>query len=325
MKRVAPLLLALPVAACGGSPSALDPQGPAARPLAFLWWLMLALAGVAFVVVMVALVYGFRRRPPDDSEQGTRRRERWLILVAGALFPTIVVLLLMGFTVAAGRSINTLSGDGSLRVQVIGRQYFWDVRYPEARVVTANEIHIPVGVRIDLELTSDDVIHSFWVPQLGGKIDMIPGTTNRGAIRADRPGVYRGQCAEYCGVQHTRMAFLVVADEPAAFRAWLARMGEPAGPPQDPLAARGLQTFLDNSCIGCHTIRGTGANGVLGPDLTHMGVRQTIGAGIIENSADNLLRWIRDAQRYKPGAKMPAIPLSEDELRAIVAYLLGTR
>ena len=325
MKRaLSVLVLSVVAAACAGSPSALDPQGPAARPIAFLWWLMLAIAGAAFLLVMGALWYGFKRRPRDQSDGGLRRREKRLILVAGALFPTVVVLLLMGLTVATGRTLHTIEGDGTLRVQVIGRQFFWDVRYPDSGAVTANEIHVPVGVRVDLELTTTDVIHSVWVPQLAGKVDMIPGVTNHMTIRADRPGVYRGQCAEYCGVQHTRMAFIVIADPPEGFRNWLDRIRAPQGAPADALAARGLDLFLANSCVGCHTINGTSARGTLGPDLSHMALRRSLGAALIPNTAENLRAWIRDVQEFKPGAKMPPIPLSDDDIRAIVAYLLGT-
>jgi cytochrome c oxidase subunit 2 len=184
--------------------------------------------------------------------------------------------------------------------------------------VTANEIHIPTRTRVDLVATTDDVIHSFWVPELNRKIDMIPGRRNRILLEADRPGRYRGQCSEFCGLQHAHMALVVVAEPAAKFKAWLANMARPAAV----AAGRGAQVFASD-CASCHTIRGSAASGVIGPDLTHLATRQTLGAVTLSNDPVHLRRWIRDAQAYKPGSRMPAMPLGGQDLRALVTYLEG--
>jgi cytochrome c oxidase subunit 2 len=199
------------------------------------------------------------------------------------------------------------------------------VRYPEGGIVSANEIHVPVGRPVRLNLTSRDVIHSFWVPQLTVKTDLIPGHTNTTWIQATRPGTYRGQCAEYCGLQHAKMAILVVADPPGTFARWLATEQQPAAAAADPLAARGRLALERNSCAACHTVRGTAATGTVGPDLTHFGGRRTIGAGALANTRGNLGGWIVNSQTVKPGNKMPPQPLTSEELQDLLAYLESLR
>jgi cytochrome c oxidase subunit 2 len=191
--------------------------------------------------------------------------------------------------------------------------------------VTANELHIPVGTRVNLVVTTADVIHSFWVPELNRKIDMIPGHSNRVLLEADRPGRYRGQCAEFCGLQHAHMAMYVFADPPARFRAWLRHQAAPAAPPAAPLARRGEQVFLAQACASCHQIRGTAARGQIGPDLTHVGERTTLAALTIPNTHGDLAEWIRDPQHVKPGNRMPGLALSDADLRAVVAYVGGLK
>ena len=213
----------------------------------------------------------------------------------------------------------------AMTVEVIGRQWFWEVRYGGSTAVTANEIHIPTRTRVNLVGRTADVIHSFWVPQLNRKIDTLPGRTNRILLYADKPGRYRGTCAEFCGLQHAHMGTYVFADPPDRFRAWLARMARPAESPATAAGRRGEQLFLSNQCASCHTIRGTPANGRVGPDLTHLKSRTTLGALTIPNREDELAAWIRDPQRIKPGNKMPALNLSASDIQALVAYLESLR
>jgi cytochrome c oxidase subunit II len=206
-------------------------------------------------------------------------------------------------------------------VRVVGHKWWWEVRYPQQGIVTANEIHIPVGQPVRLELTSADVIHSFWVPRLNGKRDLIPGLETEFWIHADEPGVYRGQCGEYCGTQHANMAFEVIALAPAEFAAWLAARPQPRRqlPPQN--ESRGLQIFLRSGCSQCHTVQGTQATGNVGPDLTRFGSRQTIAAAMRPNTRDNLAAWISDPQVIKPGARMPRTDLTADDLETLLDYL----
>jgi cytochrome c oxidase subunit 2 len=207
--------------------------------------------------------------------------------------------------------------------------WWWEVRYPEQGIVTANEIHVPAGQAVKLELTSVDVIHSFWAPSLHGKRDMIPGLTTTFWIQADQSGVYRGQCAEYCGLQHANMAFVVVALPPDEFAAWMSERSAaparpaPAAPPSPADLPRGLAVFLRAGCAKCHSIRGTPAEGKLAPDLTHIGSRQTLAAGTVPNNRGNLAGWIANPQALKPGAKMPATYLPPEELFDLVSYLEG--
>jgi cytochrome c oxidase subunit 2 len=210
----------------------------------------------------------------------------------------------------------------SLEITVTGHDWWWEARYPNG-AVTANEIHVPAGQRVHINLRSADVIHSLWVPELAPKIDLIPGRANEMWIQADHPGSYRGQCAEYCGLQHAHMIFFVVADTPADFQTWMKDMAAPAQTPSTPLAVQGQQVFLSNTCIGCHAIRGTPANVQLGPDLTHMATRSTIGAGTLPLSPQTLEQFILAPDQIKPGVTMPPTSLTPEQLRALVAYLLS--
>jgi cytochrome c oxidase subunit II len=207
----------------------------------------------------------------------------------------------------------------------VGRQWFWEVRYPGHGVTTANEIHIPARTRVNLVARTADVIHSFWVPKLNRKIDMIPGQTNRILLYADKPGAYRGQCAEFCGMQHANMALEVYADPPARFNAWLAHEARPAPPPTGAAASSGQKVFLGYPCSSCHTLRGSGAKGQIGPDLTHLASRRTLAALTIPNDPHDLARWIQKPQTVKPGNKMPGLKLSSRELRELIAFLEQTR
>ena len=212
-----------------------------------------------------------------------------------------------------------------MTVEVVGRQWFWEFRYPGTDAVTANELHIPTRTRVNVVVHTADVIHSFWVPRLNRKIDTIPGKTNRILLYADRPGSYRGQCAEFCGLQHAHMAFRVYAEPRAQFDRWLQNEASPASEPTRAEAARGRDAFMSEACASCHAIRGTEAQGEVGPDLTHVGSRQTLAALTIPNTPAGLTTWIANPQAVKPGNKMPGLRLSADEAKAIVTYLEGLR
>ena len=316
------------VAGCGGQ-SALDPRSEPTREIATLWWWMLAVAGVVLGgAIFLLLLAWLRRKTPGLPLLGRHERVATaLVIVFGIVIPlgtNVAVFVVANFVVAKA---TTAPDPRSTRmtVEVVGHQWFWEVRYPSARVVTANEIHIPVGTRVNVTARTDDVIHSFWVPQLNRKIDMIPRHPNRVLLRADRPGRYRGQCAEFCGEQHAHMAMYVYADPPQRFRAWLAANARPPRPPAGPAAARGERVFLANACAQCHTIRGTPAGGDIGPDLTHVASRSTLAAVTIRNTPPQLSRWIRDPQHVKPGNRMPELALADRDWRDLAAYLEGLR
>jgi cytochrome c oxidase subunit 2 len=211
--------------------------------------------------------------------------------------------------------------DKALTIELAGHQWWWEMRYPDGQVTTANELHIPAGQPVHLILTSADVIHSFWAPELHGKIDLTPGRTSSFWIEARQPGVYRGLCAEYCGDQHAKMAFLVIAEPPDQFAAWLERQRQAAPAPTDPLAQQGLLVFQRAGCVLCHTIRDAQIATTTGPDLTHLAERRTIAAGALANTRDNLASWLKDPQAIKPGTTMPTPDLTTEELQALLAYL----
>jgi cytochrome c oxidase subunit 2 len=309
-------------ALAGWPPPVLDPAGPYAGSIVTLTWLLFAMAGVVTLVVVAALWVAFF---------GSERRKRQLggaktIVIGGIAFPVIVLtgLLVWGLSMT-GNLTAPIRGD-EMRVRVTGEMWWWRVAYLDAQgrdvALDANELHIPVGQPVVLELGSADVIHSFWVPRLSGKLDMIPGRTNLMRIQADRPGVFGGQCAEYCGGPHALMGFVVVAHSPERFAALMQARRSPP-PPAPP--SRGEQLFASAGCAACHRIAGTAANGLAGPDLTHVASRQTLGAGILPNNRGTLTGWIANSQAIKPGNRMPAYrSLSAADLHAIVDYL-GSR
>lgn len=311
----------LTLAGCAAAPSAVDPQGPAAGRIAWLWWLLLAIGMAVYVAVVLYLAVALARRGRSAEPDAGLRTGARVVFLAGVVGPGIILLTVFGFTVATLNALALPERAGATTVHVVGHQWWWEVRYPDASVVTANEIHIPAGRPVRVILSSDDVIHSFWVPQLHGKLDLVPGMTNETWIQADRAGVYRGLCAEFCGVQHAKMGLLVIADPPEQFDAWLAAQQQPAVPPTDALALRGQQVFLGSTCVNCHTIAGTHATGRLGPDLTHFASRLTLGAATVANTPGNLGGWIADAQHIKPGNFMPPSELTGSDLKALLAYL----
>lgn len=311
------------LAGCSGPQSALDPAGEGAERLAVLFWWMAAGALLIWLIVVALLLYSYRAQPEPHNQ----RKAKILIIGGGALVPTLVLAVLLAVGLAELPRLLASPPAGSLRIAVSGEQWWWRVRYlppggPE--VVLANEIRLPVGEPVEFLLESPDVIHSFWIPSLGGKVDMIPGRVTRLTLAPTRTGVFRGACAEYCGASHALMAFDAVVMEKGAFDRWLALQAQPARTPPSPLAARGGELFLAHGCGACHTVRGTPADGVVGPDLTHVGGRTTLGAGILANEPGAFRRWIAATEAVKPEVHMPAYGmLPPDELQALSAYLDG--
>jgi cytochrome c oxidase subunit 2 len=322
---------ALLVAGCGSEQSTVRPASKASRDIATLWWVMLVGSAVVFAVVLALVtVVVVRRRgeiTPAEGPGGRHRRAQAFVAVAGVAVPLAVLVALFALTLGTLSTTSSAAGASSstMTIEVTGRQWFWDVEYPEQHVRTANEIHIPVGETVTIVALSGDVIHSFWVPELDRKIDMVPGRRNVLRLRADRAGVFRGQCAEFCGLQHAHMAFTVVAEPRAELDAWLAREAEPAPVPTTAAAQRGQQVLLGSACVYCHRIAGTNASGRVGPDLTHLASRRSIGAGVVPNTPGYLAGWILDPQHLKPGNRMPATALGGPELQDLLAYLRTLR
>lgn len=313
-------------------PAALDPKGPEAGAVAWLIWSFTALCTVIFVLVVIALLVGIFRRHrerPDPAEASPAMERRVSgIVTTLAVLTGVIVIGLTVISFGAQQRIFTL-GNPAVDIEVTGHQWWWEVKYddpdPAKTFTTANELHIPVGQLVRLKLTSTDVIHSFWVPSLMGKADLVPGRNNELEFTADKPGVYAGQCAEFCGLQHTHMGIRVFADSPPDYEAWKAGQIASALQPSTPAQVAGEAAFLSNPCASCHAIRGTDAGGTLGPDLTHLASRTTIAAGTAELNRGTLAAWITDPQGMKPGANMPTIKLAPDDLNALVDYLTGLK
>ena len=304
--------------------TSLDPQGPEAESIADLWWLMLALGVAVFALVAVLLTAGlFRHRPPAGTEphvdDGVRSR-RWIV-GGGVALPLVVIGVVLAATVATMRDVSRAAPRGALVVDIVGHQWWWEVRYPEEGVTTANELHLPVGRPVAVQLTSADVIHSFWVPALAGKLDALPDGTNTLVLQADEPGQHRSACAEFCGLQHANMQLIVTAEPADAFASWVTEHQRPGAPPTAAQARRGQEIFLRTDCASCHTVRGTTAEGTEGPDLTHVASRPTLGAGALPNTAGDLAAWVSDPHTSKDGVLMPAPDLSDEELADLLAYL----
>jgi cytochrome c oxidase subunit 2 len=304
------------------NPSIFESAGPQAARLSSLGWTMIAIATVVFLVVMGILLYAIWRRRQSPAIDGPPEpvNERAWVLYGGAAIPALVLAFVFVLTLGAYRS-SAPDRDPTLTVEVIGHQWWWEVRYPDQHIETANEIHLPVGQPVKILLRSADVIHSFWIPNLAGKTDLIPGQLNATWLQADSAGTWRGTCAEYCGVQHAHMALSVVAQPAGEFSRWLANEQSPAPAPADSEVLEGMHAFLNTQCVYCHTVRGTAAQGNVGPDLTHLAGRLTLAAGTLPNTRGNLSGWILNPDRIKPGTKMPPVSLSGDQLQAIVAYL----
>ena len=318
------LLLPLVLAGCGGPfpQSALHPESDYARALdglfrGIFWWAVLVFVLVESLLLFILIRYRQRKgaATPKPTHGHTVLEIAWTIAPA---------LILVFIAVPTMRTIFTTQGApaaDALKIQVIGHQWWWEYRYPDLGVVAANEMHVPVGKPVVLEITTADVIHSFWAPALGGKRDLIPGHVNRIMFTAESIGTISGQCAEFCGASHANMRLRVMVDADSTFKAWVAAQQAPAravarGSPEQ----AGQDALRRYGCIACHAITGVSA-GIIGPNLTHVGSRTTIAAGVLPNTDEDLARWITDPPGVKPGAKMPKLPVQPQDLTAIVAYL----
>ena len=327
--------LLLPAAAAGApveTPSIFSPVSTPAFAIRELSFFVLGITGVIFFTVAGLTLYvlvRFRRARGDDEREPPQVYGSHQIELAWTVVPLLIVVVL--FLVTA-RYIWGIEGRAqpadALEVTVVGHQWWWEIRYPKLGIITANELHVAASdpgspAPTFITLQSADVIHSFWIPQLAGKMDVIPNKTNRVWIEPERPGTYVGQCAEYCGTQHAGMLLQVTVHSREDFARWAVAQKTPA--PDDAGARKGRELFASLACINCHTVRGTTADGRFGPDLTHLMSRSTIGAGVVQNSPENLRAWVDDPNALKPGALMPAMKLSRDSLDAVTAYLLTLR
>ena len=332
-RLIAILVVVFCFSSCGGIQNAINPAGPNAGNISKLWWLMFYVCSAVYVLVMIGLFVSLRRAtaeaadrvPLVEPSQESEHRRRNVVLSA----TTITVIVLFVFLIASyssGRSLrlNDPTKNG-LSIELTGHQWWWEARYMDVDAsnifITANEIHIPVGVPVMFTLRGADVIHSFWVPNLSGKKDLIPGKINTIWLQADKPGVYRGQCAEYCGLQHAKMALWVVAEPPEQFFAWRQNQTQQAVAPASDTQKHGQQVFFGSTCVMCHAISGTPAGSNIGPNLTHVGSRQMLAAATLVNTRDHMAQWIKDSQTFKPGNKMPQHNFSDADLQSLVEYL----
>jgi cytochrome c oxidase subunit 2 len=332
---LAVLALAFLSGCAGHQQSAVDPAGPQAGRIAGLWWIFLWLSTGVFVIVMTFTLLTLRRRRSGIHEESLEAAHRpspqtevrLTRVVSAATILTVLILFgLLVVSITTGKANSELSNrQNAMTIEITGNQWWWQVRYdssdPQRILVTANEIHIPVGRPVMIRGTSNDVIHSFWAPNLHGKRDLIPSRITTEWLEADRPGIFRGQCAEFCGLQHANMAFWVIAEPETKFKVWMQQQLQPAAPPGDPVKLQGQHVFLDHACIYCHSIRGTTAAGKNAPDLTHFGSRRSIAAGALPNNMGNLGGWISDPQSIKPGNHMATIALNPTDLQPLLEYL----
>ena len=313
----------------GGWQDALLAHGPQAAQVLDLWRITLAVCTLVFALVLLALLVALWRAPRGTHETAPQiapddRKPLRRVGVAIAASTLLLLALLVG-SVVTDRALAQLGLRDALHIELTGHQWWWSIHYddpdPSRTFDTANELHLPLGRPAILTLRSGDVIHSVWIPSLAGKKDLIPGRTTTLTLRADRAGLYRGQCAEFCGAQHAWMALPVSVDEPARFDAWADAQRATAKPPGDELARRGQRLVLGGDCVMCHAIRGTDAGARQGPDLTHLAARGTLGAGTLPNDASHLAAWVSNPAAHKPGVNMPSATFSPDDLQAVVAYL----
>jgi cytochrome c oxidase subunit 2 len=300
--------------------SAFKPFGPAASMISDVWWIMLfAFAGI-FILVLVLLALALLRgrwqttpRPPLGDTS--------FITLGGLIMPALILVPLLVYTLLVTRKLEPPAD--ALVIRLTGYMWWWDVQYPEQDIRLANEIYVPVGKPVRLEMSSGDVIHSFWPPSLSGKTDLIPGQITKHWLEVDKAGSYRAQCAEFCGLQHARMALLVIAVTPEEFANWVSQKQRPRSVAADPILQQGQKAFLEEGCGECHTIRGTAAQGKVGPDLTHIGSRSSLGAGVIANSYGSLAGWVANPQALKPGNLMPPSYVKAEDYHPLITYLMS--
>lgn len=314
------LLLVLTLAACNRVQNALDPAADQAAQVKDIWTLMLWVCGVMYALVLLFLAGALWRSRKPLSERTLRGG-----LAAWTALIVIGIGVLAGASFLVDRRLGLADTGNALHVKVTGTQWWWKVEYQDPtasqQFITANELHLPAGRPAVIELAAEDVIHSFWIPNLAGKIDMIPARNTTLVLNPRRTGRFRSQCAEFCGLEHARMAFDAVVEDPAAFEGWWAAQLAPAAEPSNDQAQRGKELFMDRPCVGCHQITGTIANGQTGPDLTHFAGRLTLAAGTLPMARDSIVAWLADPQGIKPGNHMPAVPLSPAEREDLAAYL----
>jgi cytochrome c oxidase subunit 2 len=318
------------LAACSGPGNMLDPAGPGAGRIAGLWWYLFALGTAVFVVVLALFAVPLLRRRrggdvadrPDPADE--QRARRWI--GGGAVGAFLVLVAVQVVALPLGRDVAPAPADaGEFVIEVDARQFWWHVRYPDADVVTANEIHIPTDTPVRFGITSADVVHTFWIPRLHGKVEVAPGRVLELVLEADEPGVYPGRCTEFCGLAHAQMEVRVVAQEPDDFATWLQGQAAPAADPSTDTARAGLEVFRSSSCVHCHTVRGHAEASDIGPDLTHLASRDTIAAGALPNRRGHLGGWILDPQGNKPGARMPPTQLDGQQVQVLLDYLQSLR
>ena len=314
-----------------GEHNSLHPAGPFASDIEWLYWVIFWIVFVAFVLTILAFARASAKTYsraeemlPITKNEEADRKAQWA--VGTAITITVLTLFAVLFmSVITGKKVEGMSSSNPITIQITGHQWWWEVIYPNPQadqtVITANEIHIPVGKPVVILTSSADVIHSFWAPSVHGKRDLIPGYSSAFWIQVDQPGTYPGRCAEFCGLQHAHMGFSIVAEDEATFEAWQQQQLKPASDPTDAEAQHGREVFLTHTCVMCHTIRGTDAGSRVGPDLTHLASRKMIAAETLPNTTGALAGWIVDPQRIKPGNQMTPNPLAPDDLNALVTYL----
>ena len=322
-------LLSMTLAGCAGAPSPLAPVSSNARLISSLTWVVFGIATIVFVVVEGMLIYStirFSRKTSDGLPKqvggNTRLEIAWTLAPAIVLAIVFVISMQTLRTIAFQPSTSPDAGDPSqaLHVRVIGHQWWWELDYPDLHIVAADEMHVPTGTVVNVDVESVDVIHSYWVPQLGGKIDAIPGHVNRTWFQATQAGTYYGQCAEFCGVEHANMRLQVIVETPEQFQTWV-KGQQAAVPAMTGDAATGEQVFLNGPCVGCHTIDGTKAQGKVGPNLTHFASRSVFAGAVLDNTPQNVAQWLADPQKVKPGNLMPNLHLPQNQIDELVAFL----
>jgi cytochrome c oxidase subunit II len=325
-------LLGALAGSCTPDQSALHPRGPQAELLADIIWFFVIACTAVWIAVVIALAMALLRRRgprPDPLAADPQRERRAHIAIGAAVVATFLIVTVHVAVSYVGQKRLFTHKEPAVTITVTGHQWWWEVRYEDPRphhvFTTANEIHVPVGEPVTVVLKSDDVIHSFWVPNLAGKVDLIPGQDNRLQFVAAREGVYRGQCAEFCGFQHAHMGLVVVAEPRESFEQWRAAQIKPANPPSDPERQKGHDVFHAKACMMCHQIRGAPAGGRMGPDLTHLASRRDLAAATLKNTRGNLAAWIVDPQSIKPGSQMPLVSIAPDELDPLLSYLEGLK
>jgi len=325
-------LALLVLSACSGWQSALDPKGPQARSLSDLIWLFTAIGAAIWLAVMIVLLISMLRRAADRPDplvlQAPVERRSLLAVGSAAAATLLIVIALTAVSYLSQRRVYAKAQAGVV-IKITGHQWWWDVNYesdhPDQIVRSANEIYIPAGEPITVKLAASDVIHSFWIPNLMGKQDLIPGQDNELQFTADRTGIYRGQCAEFCGWQHAHMGIIAVVLPKDQFAAWRTAQTAPAAQPADPIRQKGEAIFQSKACVMCHTVRGSSAASRVGPDLTHFATRKSIASATLPMSRGNIAAWIVDPQGIKPGTNMPNVTLAPDEIDPLVSYLEGLR